>query len=117
LTGVRIGRVRTRARFAALSATGRRARRGVLRVTAVPGEPGDLACVAYAVSRAVGPAVVRNRVRRRLRAAATELAPVPGTYLVAADPEAAGRSYVELRNDLAAALTALDALPRPVVAR
>ena len=112
---MRIGRVRTRARFAALSATGRRARSGDLRVTALLGEPDDLACVAYAVSRAVGPAVVRNRVRRRLRAAATELAPGPGTYLVAADPSAAGRTYAELRDDLAHALRQLGALA-PVAA-
>ena len=107
---MRIGRVRTRARFAALSATGRRARAGDLRVTAIVGEPPDVACVAYAVSRAVGPAVVRNRIRRRLRAAATELAPLPGTYLVAADPQAAQRSYIELRDDLRVALGALGAL-------
>jgi ribonuclease P protein component len=107
---VRIGRVRTRASFAALSATGRRARAGVLRVTAVVGEPPDLPCVAFAVAKAVGPAVVRNRVRRRLRAAATELAPTPGTYLVAVDPAGAARSYAELREDLAGALAAVGAL-------
>ena len=104
---MRLGRVRTRASFAALAATGRRARSGVLRVTAVVGDPADLPCVAFAIGRAVGPAVVRNRLRRRLRAAIVELAPAPGTYLVAVDPVAARCSYAELRDDLAAALAEL----------
>lgn len=109
---VRIGRVRTRASFAALSATGRRARRGVIRVTAVvdPGAPGP--AVAYAIGRPVGTAVARNRVRRRLRAAVAELGPLPGTFLVAVDPAAVSRSYAELRADLAEALTAVGALER-----
>ena len=107
---MRLGRVRTRARFAALAATGRRARAGALRVTAVVGEPADLPCVAFAIGRAVGPAVVRNRIRRRLRAALTELAPAPGTYLVSVEPAAARRSYAELRDDLAAAFAQLTAV-------
>jgi ribonuclease P protein component len=101
---VRLGRVRTRASFAALAATGRRARAGALRVTALVGDPADLPCAAFAIGRAVGPAVVRNRLRRRLRAAMAELAPPPGTYLIAVGPEAAQRSYDDLRAELAAAL-------------
>lgn len=112
---MRIGRVRTRASFAALAATGRRARRGVVRITAVVGDPDDLPCLAFAVSKAVGPAVVRNRIRRRLRAAAAELGPVAGTYLVAVDPSGARLPYRQLRDDLAAALEAVGALA-PVVA-
>jgi ribonuclease P protein component len=64
--------------------------------------------VAYAVSRPVGTAVVRNRVRRRLRAlvaeAAAEDALAPGDYLIAARPAAAERAYAELGRDLRAAL-------------
>jgi ribonuclease P protein component len=101
---VRLGRVRTRASFAALAATGRRARSGALRVTAVVGDPADLPCAAFAIARTVGPAVVRNRLRRRLRAALVELAPPAGTYLIAVEPVAAQRSYAELRDDLAGAL-------------
>lgn len=109
---MRIGRVRTRASFAALSASGRRARHGVLRVTAVVDPDAGAPRVAFAVGRAVGPAVVRNRVRRRLRAAAAELGPVPGAYLLAVEPAAAGCSYAELRADLAGALAELDAAGR-----
>lgn len=66
--------------------------------------------VAYAVGTAVGPAVVRNRVRRRLRAAVADLAPRPGVYLVAVDPAAADHDYARLRSDLAAALAQLGAV-------
>lgn len=62
--------------------------------------------VAYAIGRRVGKAVVRNRVRRRLRAAVGALGELaPGAYLVAAGPEAAGQSYEELREEVAQAMT------------
>ena len=49
--------------------------------------------VAYAVSRAVGGAVDRNRLRRRLRAIVHDAELVPGTYLVAVAPAAAMASF------------------------
>jgi ribonuclease P protein component len=65
--------------------------------------------VAYAVGRRVGNAVVRNRVRRRLRAAVVEhrelLRPGWG-YLVAAAPNAADATYCELNAALADTLRA-----------
>jgi ribonuclease P protein component len=78
-------------------------------VAYVPG--GTDVRVAYAIGRRVGPAVVRNRVRRRLRAAAREIDVASGglpagAYLVSVRPEATGRSYGELRDDLGEALTA-----------
>jgi ribonuclease P protein component len=97
-----IGRFGDRATFDALRRDGRRARRGPMTVTYLPG--GTDARVAYAIGRSVGSAVVRNRLRRRLRAAARELdAPgglAPGAYLVALRPEAARCSYQDLRRDL-----------------
>jgi ribonuclease P protein component len=108
---VRIGRVRTRAGFAALAATGRRARGGLVRVTTVVGDPADRVEAAYAIGRSVGPAVVRNRIRRRLRAALAELRPAPGRYLIGVTPDAAGASYAGLRADLAAALERAGARP------
>lgn len=61
--------------------------------------------VAFAIGKPVGTAVVRNRIRRRLRAAVLELAPPPGDYLVAVTPAAAEASYQALRADLASCLT------------
>lgn len=68
--------------------------------------------VAYAVGRRVGPAVVRNRVRRRLRAVMADLARsehgVPaGTYLLGVQPEVVPLSYQELRSIVRAALERL----------
>ena len=60
--------------------------------------------VAYAVGRAVGPAVTRNRLKRRLRARVAELPLAPGTYLVSAGPSASTLSEQALRADLEAAL-------------
>jgi ribonuclease P protein component len=65
-------------------------------------DPGP-ARVGFVVSRAVGGAVVRNRVRRRLRHLVRErLAelPVASVAVVRANPAAAGASYDELRQDL-----------------
>jgi ribonuclease P protein component len=60
---------------------------------------------AYGVGRKVGPAVVRNRVRRRLRCAAREIARdqggLPsGAYLVTVRPGAVTLDYPELRRSL-----------------
>lgn len=70
--------------------------------------------VAFAIGRKVGPAVVRNRLRRRLRAAARDLdrstGGLPtGAYLVMLRPEAADRSYRELHHDLSRAIDAATA--------
>lgn len=58
--------------------------------------------VGFAIGRAVGPAVVRNRLRRQLRAILRERADAlpPGLYLVSCSPAAAGRSSAELAADL-----------------
>ena len=113
-----IGRVRTRSAFRTLRQHGRRARSGALVVTFTPPEPGDPAetCVAFAIGRPIGTAVVRNRVRRRLRAAVAELGPPAGNYLVGATTAVARASYAELRDDLARAFDQL-AVPTNEVAR
>lgn len=61
------------------------------------------ALVGFVVSKAVGPAVVRNRVKRQLRHLAREvLEDLPGSavLVVRAQPRAAGSSYASLRSDL-----------------
>ncbi|TDC39914.1 ribonuclease P protein component [Micromonospora sp. 15K316] len=66
----------------------------------------------FVVSKAVGPAVVRNRVRRRLRHLVRERLgelPAGSTLVVRALPEAAEVSYLRLGADLDAAITAAQA--------
>jgi ribonuclease P protein component len=73
--------------------------------------------VAYAISRQVGGAVVRNRLRRQLRVACSELAaagrlePVP--HLIVVRPEAAGADMTTLRDALSAACARLPQPARP----
>ena len=58
--------------------------------------------VAYAIGRAVGPAVTRNLVRRRLRSLLQQNYPnLPGgLYLFGAVPGVAQQSFSELMFDL-----------------
>jgi len=69
--------------------------------------------VAYAIGRKVGGAVVRNRLRRRLRAIVSELAPqlVPGAYLVGAAPEAASLKFGDLKTIVTEAFEAVARRP------
>ncbi len=103
--------IRTRRAFAALSRSRNRGRSGpVWVVRAEDGTPGIR--VAYAVGRAVGGAVIRNRIRRRLRALVTELDRgaqlAPGAYLVGVTPGVVSVSFAALRTHLAGAVTDLD---------
>lgn len=69
----------------------------------VPARPDDAARVGFVVSKAVGNAVDRNRVKRRLRHAMRErIAPLPGdaVLVVRAQPSAGRASYPELVADL-----------------
>jgi ribonuclease P protein component len=113
-------RLRRRGEFAAAVRGGRRAGRGAIVVHLVVPEPDSMSCepgtgpartsrAGFVVSKAVGGAVVRNRVKRRLRhLVRTRLAALPaGTDLVVrTQPGAADRSSVELAADLDAALAA-----------
>lgn len=99
----------------ALRAKGIRVRRGPLALTFLEegGESGGTR-VAYAITKRVGGAVDRNRLRRRLRAVFADLAAAdpgsvpPGVLLVSAGPDATGRDPEELRNDVKRLLDALE---------
>jgi ribonuclease P protein component len=105
--------VQGREAFSALARQGRRVREGPVTVVHLPLEHDPR--VAFAVGRAVGPAAVRNRVRRRLRALWREILdttpPPAGDYLVMTAPPAAALGLVELRRHLAAALHRLGTAP------
>ncbi len=103
-------RVRDRATIQALRRSRRRVRTGPITVTFAPSAPLDRPQVAYAIGRKVGGAVVRNRLRRRLRMIVAELDPAvlrPGAYLVGATAEAAVLSFQELRTVVATAVQAI----------
>lgn len=90
-------------------------RRGPITVTFVPGTPPDPPQVAYAIGRKVGGAVVRNRLRRRMRAIVAELGPAlsPGAYLIGAGAEAAELTFGELRAVVSEAMEAVHGERRP----
>jgi ribonuclease P protein component len=102
--------VRTRRAFAALSRSRTRGRSGPLWVVRAdppadsPEATGPAVRVAFAIGRGVGGAVVRNRVRRRLRALVDDLARL---YLFGATPAAVVATPEELRTHLTGALGAL----------
>jgi ribonuclease P protein component len=121
-------RLRRSSEFAAAMRGGRRAGRGAVVVhlsipdlteidrTAQPARTGSPpAHAGFVVSRAVGGAVTRNKVRRRLRHLVAErLAGLPpgATLVVRALAGAAESSYPQLGADLDAAIEAARA-PRP----
>ena len=103
-------RLRRSTDFAAAVRGGRRAGRGTLVVHLLLDEPAQAstARAGFVVSKAVGNAVVRNRVRRRLRHLVRPLlADLPAASLVVrALPGAASASFAELGADLESALAA-----------
>lgn len=102
-----IWRVRRRDTIAALRRS-RAFRAGPLTVRWIPGDPGTPVQVAFSIPRSVGSAVARNRLRRRLRAAAAEVAPAlpGGALLVGVSPAAAQLDWPDLLAALEAAVAA-----------
>ena len=112
-----IWRIRERSAFTRLAREGRRTRSGVLWCTYLFDPSASPPRVGFAIGRAVGPAVVRNRSRRRLRVILSALDLPAGWYLVGARPEAAGRSFAELSSDASAIASSVrrsQAAPKPV---
>jgi len=72
--------------------------------------------LAFAISKKVGSAVVRNRLRRRLKEAARRDLHLPsGVYLVRAAPAAAALDFPALSQHLGQAIRGLARLAPPAV--
>ena len=107
--------MRRREDFRTVLRGGRRAARGALVLALLPSRPaaeGPAAgvLVGFAVSRAVGDAVKRNRVARRLRHLMREhlgRLPTGSRLVIRALPSAVSASHANLRRDLDSALDKL----------
>jgi len=97
------GRVRTRRQFALLATPTGRGQSGPVRISFVAAADQESSVnVAYAISRRVGNAVLRNQIRRRIRALVDDLEPQPhpGIYLIRCGFETGNLSYDELQRHL-----------------
>jgi ribonuclease P protein component len=70
--------------------------------------------VAFAVGRAYGTAVRRNRLRRRIRGALLEMSLPPGLFLFGATPAADRLTTPQLRSALDRMIRRLEMIPREV---
>jgi ribonuclease P protein component len=111
--------LKTRADFLRVAGTRRRAARPglVLQAASSPPEHDKAVRVGFTASRKVGNAVVRNRAKRRLRAAAAEVLSRAGRrgtdYVLIARAGTAERAYADLVTDLESALRQVDRLRPP----
>lgn len=104
--GSQLARLRRKADFERLVRQGRFGSVGPVSVRVCANEAGQVR-VGLAVSRRLGKAVVRNRVRRRLREAVrAELEGIPGSVdlLITARPGSVEATFGELRRALRDAL-------------
>ena len=93
--------------FRRVYTAGRRARSNGVQVTALLDEGSGPARLGVSVRRGAGNAVVRNRIKRRLRAAVTHCGVVPGAeVVVAGDRSVATLPFERLVAELTTALAA-----------
>ena len=108
-----LARLKKRAQFLEVAGKGRKWTTPGLILQALP-HPGDAAAprVGFTASRRVGIAVIRNRARRRLKAAAERILPrhaAAGDYVMIARSTTVARDFAALVGDLEAALKRLGA--------
>ena len=101
-----IGRLHYKRDFNNLRVNGKTVKRGFLSVVFSPSDNSSHGIrVAFAVGRSVGGAVVRNRIKRRLREAFSKMITknklVPnGDYLIRVFPEAKNKNFIFLSENL-----------------
>ena len=101
--------IRRHADFARLRRTGRRIATKTLNIYLGDARDGDTSSlVGITVSKSIGKAVVRNKLRRRLSAILSELLPSQQQMrvLVVARPDAAALTFTDLRTEVRAAFGA-----------
>ncbi len=103
-----IGRIRERHAFVRLGREGTRIRRSALWCIWCPDPDSTATSIAFAINRACGPAVTRNRLRRRLRSILRELdrseATPPALLLIGIRPEAIELTFDQLRSEMTAVI-------------
>lgn len=103
-----VNRLTERRDYIRVQTEGRRVKSALLTVLFLPTPSGfEGPRVGFTVSRKVGNAVVRNRVRRRLRELARHHAPCLSPsfdYVVIASPAAVDVTFARLRDELGASL-------------
>ena len=101
-----IDRIRERHAFVRLGREGKRVRRSALWCSWCPDPDSTATSVAFAITRAYGPAVTRNRLRRRLRSILRELDrsdPLPPILLmIGPRPSTIELTFDQLRQELTA---------------
>jgi len=104
--GAGVGTIRARRSFEAVRNGASRGRSGPLSVSYLEQPSWSRPQVAYAIGRQVGSAVVRNRLRRRLRAIVAGQAPsLPvGAYVIRAGPDGTLLRFDELKVAMSQAL-------------
>ena len=116
-----IQRIHGRHAFSTLSRDGRRIRRSSLWCSWCPQPSSNATRVAYSIGRACGPAVTRNRLRRRLRAIIRSLdqhEPLPpGLLLIGAKPGAVELTFDQLRTETEQLLRSAISPATPVATR
>jgi ribonuclease P protein component len=93
-----IGRIQDRDTFQRLRRDGARVRIDPLWCSFVPDPSSTPARVAFAIGRATGNAVKRNRLRRRLRAILSAADVPAGLLIVGAKPAATELTFAELET-------------------
>ncbi len=108
-----IGRIQQRDAFVRLRREGIRLRIDPLWCSFVPDSRVIPPRVGFAIGRATGSAVERNRLRRRLRAVLRTCDVPPGLVLIGAQPHACERTFGELEASVRQLTALMSARSRP----